>query len=243
MCEGGINGRDLRALARRRRARVGPHHGVGSDPTRLAFTWAPSSSDDVDTNVEVSFEGVDGGTLVRLAHTGWEALGDSGAAKRADYDAGWPHVLTRMLDATLGPVAHRAFARSTNGETWRLLEAGDAAAAVTAAHASAWHWRAAGGAGRVGAGRLAVLARPRRRRRRRRRAASRRGVARDVRTTTPPTWPTSTTPTPPRPWRAPSPSPVAPRTRRRGARRPRTSAPPSPIPRTAPSSRATWPTP
>jgi len=114
-------------------------------PDRLAFTWSPAPGDDVDTHVEISFEEVEGGTLVRLEHTGWEALGATGAEKRSSYDAGWPHVLTRLLDATLGPVAQRAFARSTNAETWRLLEAGDAAAAVTAAHASAWHWRAIGG--------------------------------------------------------------------------------------------------
>jgi len=118
---------------------------VWSPPERVAFTWSPSPADDADTNVELAFEAVDGGTLVRLTHSGWEALGARGPESRASYDAGWPHVLTRMLDATLGPVAHRAFARSTNGETWRLLEAGDASAAVTAAHASAWHWRAAGG--------------------------------------------------------------------------------------------------
>jgi hypothetical protein len=48
-------------------------------------------------------------------------------------------------ELSIGPVTHRALARSTNGETWRRLEAGAAADAVTAAHASAFHWRAVGG--------------------------------------------------------------------------------------------------
>jgi hypothetical protein len=144
VCESGVDGRIYERW----------HDGVEHDwgritawhpVERLAFTWSPDPADEIDTNVEVSFERVDGGTRVRLVHTGWEALGEAAAAKRASYDAGWPHVLTRLVDATLGPVAHRAFARSANAETWRLLEAGDARGAATAAHASAWHWRAAGG--------------------------------------------------------------------------------------------------
>jgi uncharacterized protein YndB with AHSA1/START domain len=144
VCEPGLDGRVFE------RWHDGREHEWGritawSPPDRLAFTWSPSPSDDVETNVEVTFGAVDGGTLVRLTHAGWEALGEAGGEKRTAYDAGWPHVLTRLLDATLGPVAHRAFARSANGETWRHLESGEAADAVMAAHASAYHWRAVGG--------------------------------------------------------------------------------------------------
>ena len=135
MCEAGLGGRVFE------RWHDGREHEWGritawSPPDRLAFTWSPSPSDDVDTNVEVTFGVVDGGTLVRLTHAGWDALGEAGGEKRAAYEAGWPHVLTRLLDATLGAVAHRAFARSANGETWRHLESGEAAE-----HEGAATWR------------------------------------------------------------------------------------------------------
>ncbi len=137
------------------RWRVGQEHPWGEvtawePPARFACTWRPSLEPGPSTTVEVAFEAVEGGTLVRLTHTGWEVLGDEGRSMRDRYDAGWSGVLTRFLDGTLGPVAHRAFARATNGQAWQLLgsiplDDDGVAALLAAAHASAYHWSVAGG--------------------------------------------------------------------------------------------------
>ena len=58
----------------------------------LAFTWHPGHGYDAASRVLVTFTAVDGGTLVRLEHSGWEAFGDPAEA-RANYEQGWPVVL------------------------------------------------------------------------------------------------------------------------------------------------------
>jgi uncharacterized protein YndB with AHSA1/START domain len=65
-------------------------------PHRLAMTWHPGQDPDPHTLVEVTFEAADGGTLVRLVHSGWENLGlpaDAGAERLGGYDEGWDVVL------------------------------------------------------------------------------------------------------------------------------------------------------
>ena len=64
-------------------------------PGRVVFTWHPGREPDTAQEVEVTFRQVEGGTLVRLEHRGWEALGDGADAARGDYDAGWDVVLAR----------------------------------------------------------------------------------------------------------------------------------------------------
>jgi Activator of Hsp90 ATPase homolog 1-like protein len=49
------------------------------------------------TEVEVRFEGDDGGTLVHLEHRGWDEIGD--AEGRAGYDPGWDFVLGHYTDS------------------------------------------------------------------------------------------------------------------------------------------------
>lgn len=62
---------------------------------RLAFTWHPGHCKDDATLVTLTFAAApDGGTDVRLEHTGFDALPD-GAAVRSKYAAGWPGVLQR----------------------------------------------------------------------------------------------------------------------------------------------------
>jgi uncharacterized protein YndB with AHSA1/START domain len=60
---------------------------------RLGLTWTQVGwPEGVSTDIEVTFEPVDGGTLVRLEQTGFEQLPD-GAVTLAGYDAGWKEVL------------------------------------------------------------------------------------------------------------------------------------------------------
>ena len=59
----------------------------------LGFTWHPGDDADAASQVTVSFEDVEGKTLVRLEHTGWEAFGERAAEARSNYDGGWAVVL------------------------------------------------------------------------------------------------------------------------------------------------------
>ena len=59
----------------------------------LAFTWRPGHGHDAASRVLVTFTTVDGGTLVRLEHSGWEAFGERAPEARASYKQGWPVVL------------------------------------------------------------------------------------------------------------------------------------------------------
>ena len=59
----------------------------------LAFTWTQVGwPEGASTDIEVTFAGVDGGTLVRVEQTGFERVPD---AERflAGYDVGWKEVL------------------------------------------------------------------------------------------------------------------------------------------------------
>jgi len=60
----------------------------------IAFTWHPGHGHDAASRVLVNFTEVDGGTLVTLEHSGWEAFGDRAAEARTSYENGWPVVLT-----------------------------------------------------------------------------------------------------------------------------------------------------
>jgi len=64
-------------------------------PGRVAFTWHPGRQPETAQTVEVEFSAEDGGTRVRLTHTGWERFGEAAAQKRGEYDAGWTFVLSR----------------------------------------------------------------------------------------------------------------------------------------------------
>ena len=74
---------------------------VWEPPARLAFWWRPTLDTTREpTHVEVVFAPVDGGTEVRLTHTGWEVLGADAAESRAGYAEGWPPVLECYVEAT-----------------------------------------------------------------------------------------------------------------------------------------------
>jgi uncharacterized protein YndB with AHSA1/START domain/uncharacterized protein YciI len=80
-------------------------------PTRLRLSWHPGRDDTHATDVQVSFAGHDGGTLVTLVHSGWERAEDpAGAAE--EYRNGWPGVLGAFEAWAGGTVV---------GATWFVL--------------------------------------------------------------------------------------------------------------------------
>lgn len=62
-------------------------------PALLALTWHPGRMPSTEQHLEVTFEAVDGRTVVRLIHSGWERLGDAGRMERDGYETGWDYVL------------------------------------------------------------------------------------------------------------------------------------------------------
>ena len=81
-------------------------------PAAVAFTWHPGRPAERASYVAVTFGAEGSQTLVRLEHTGWEAFADPAAA-RAEYDHGWPLVLSRYQ-------AHVADGNEA-GDTWVAL--------------------------------------------------------------------------------------------------------------------------
>jgi uncharacterized protein YndB with AHSA1/START domain len=67
---------------------------------RVAMTWHPGYGEDLESLVEVTFrDTADGGTRVDLLHTGWEAHGADAQMMASGYQAGWPVVLERFVEA------------------------------------------------------------------------------------------------------------------------------------------------
>ncbi|HVE93073.1 MAG TPA: SRPBCC domain-containing protein [Actinomycetota bacterium] len=67
-------------------------------PRRVAFTWTMPQWDG-NTDVVVTFEESDGGTEVRLVHSGWERIGKWGPDFRSDFSAGWDEILHAYASA------------------------------------------------------------------------------------------------------------------------------------------------
>ena len=67
-------------------------------PSRLAYRWHIRRDRQDATDVEITFDPHDDGTLVRIVHTGWERLGD-GAEWRARNVGGWDGVLPAYREA------------------------------------------------------------------------------------------------------------------------------------------------
>jgi uncharacterized protein YndB with AHSA1/START domain len=65
-----------------------------SPPHGFAMHWHPGLPEAEATLLSVSFTALAaGGTEVLVHHSGWEARGDEAAAKRDQYDGGWPATL------------------------------------------------------------------------------------------------------------------------------------------------------
>lgn len=68
---------------------------IWDPPRQVTLSWHVGLGPDVYTEVDVTFEATDGGTIVHLEHRNWERLADKGVAMRAQYDDGWNPVLAR----------------------------------------------------------------------------------------------------------------------------------------------------
>jgi hypothetical protein len=66
-------------------------------PVAVAFTWHPGKAPERASQVEVTFTATEGGTLVTLAHGGWEVFDDPGTACD-EYNRGWAKVLDLYRD-------------------------------------------------------------------------------------------------------------------------------------------------
>ena len=67
---------------------------VWDPPHRVEYLWHLFFSRAEATQVAVTFTPSDGGTIVRLAQTGWEALGEAGRLRREGTVKGWAAVTT-----------------------------------------------------------------------------------------------------------------------------------------------------
>ncbi len=73
--------------------------------SRLVMSWNPTREERPPTQVQVTFTATeDGGSIVTLTHSGWEALGALADEARASYESGWPMV----FDERFGSAAGRA---------------------------------------------------------------------------------------------------------------------------------------
>ncbi len=60
---------------------------------RLTTTWHPGNNKHAPTQLDVTFEDLEGGRCrVTLTHSGWEAWGDKAQEMRDNYDTGWDFV-------------------------------------------------------------------------------------------------------------------------------------------------------
>lgn len=60
-------------------------------PHVIRFSWHLQRPE--PSEVRVAFTDVDGGCRLELVHSGWEAWGEDGPSRRAQYDGGWEVVL------------------------------------------------------------------------------------------------------------------------------------------------------
>jgi glutathione S-transferase len=120
-------------------ARDGSHHDVGGQfrllerPHRLAYTWQWQGDDNnpmagLSTLVEVELLEKDGGTELRMTHSGFPAAG-----MRDGHNQGWTSTLNRLNDAldpqgTAGTITLLGDARSTYTRTARMALAEKAVA-------------------------------------------------------------------------------------------------------------------
>jgi len=68
-------------------------------PHALALSWHARVSEDEAQRVDVSFRSIEGGTEVKLVHSGWENLKVEAAEWRDKYDGGWVEVFEHCFKA------------------------------------------------------------------------------------------------------------------------------------------------
>lgn len=66
-------------------------------PNLFATTWHPGNPSELATYLEVRFTPKDGGTMLELTHSGWEARGEKAQKVRDGYNGGWDFVLGEYM--------------------------------------------------------------------------------------------------------------------------------------------------
>lgn len=99
------------------------------DPPRsLGLTWHPGRAAERSTDLEISFEPLDDGTLVRLVHSGWERTEQSAAAAEA-YGQGWIGVLSLFVAGVAATIDHGLSVVDGPGASGQQRSGDDGAAA------------------------------------------------------------------------------------------------------------------
>lgn len=69
-------------------------------PRRVVMAWRPHALPEPPTELEVTFEPTDGGTVVEVEHRGWDRLSEAFRdAMYPIYVRGWPPTLARLVTA------------------------------------------------------------------------------------------------------------------------------------------------
>ncbi len=75
---------------------------------RLTVSWYVGRPEEEATKVDIRFEAADGGTMLKLTHSGFEALGEDAQSTRDGYDQGWVGVLSESFAVHCKKLASRA---------------------------------------------------------------------------------------------------------------------------------------
>lgn len=67
-------------------------------PHRFVLSWHPSPNPIASSVLEVTFTATEGGTELRLVHSGWDEFGADAGERRDGYNTGWEMVLDRYVD-------------------------------------------------------------------------------------------------------------------------------------------------
>ena len=96
--EPGVGGRIFERASDGREADWG-EVTVWEPPRRLGYLWHIRRTREVATDVLVDFEDTQGGSRVRIAHTGWERLGGEASSWRDANRGGWAALLPHLQAA------------------------------------------------------------------------------------------------------------------------------------------------
>lgn len=66
---------------------------VWDPPHQVTLSWFVERGSEIYTEVDVTFEATDDGTVISLEHRNWERLGQPGIELREQYNDGWDPVM------------------------------------------------------------------------------------------------------------------------------------------------------
>ncbi len=70
---------------------------IWDPPRQVTLSWRFGGADGVFTEVDVTFEDTDAGTVVNLEHRHWERIGEKAEELRSQYHDGWDPVVARYV--------------------------------------------------------------------------------------------------------------------------------------------------